>query len=219
MSFLTDQYQNKDLDYFGMNKSRKKCILDLAGKLAAKKILDVGCGLGLLGKDLKKNGNYIIGIDVSNKALDIARNELDEVMKVDLENNNWPDDLLKNRFDLIIAAEIFEHLLYPERLLEKLGKLLKVDGQLIITTPNFLVWSNRIKMLFGRFVYQSGGFWCRDHIHFFTLPELKKMLQAGGWEIIAENHLNHPKIPSWLNKIFPALFAFQLIVKVKLKAK
>lgn len=215
MNFFAEQYQNKDLDYFGMNKSRKKCILDLAGNISNKNILDVGCGLGLLGKDLRKNGNNVFGIDVSNVALEAAKKELDEVMMVDLENNNWPDDLLRQRFDLIIAAEIIEHLLYPEKLLEKLAKLLKVGGQLIITTPNFLVWSNRIKMLFGRFAYQDGGFWCRDHIHFFTLPELKKVLSSGGWEIVAANHLNHPKIPVWLNKLFPSLFAFQLILKVK----
>lgn len=217
MSFLTEQYQDKGLDYFGMNKSRKKCILDLASNIKDKKILDVGCGLGLLGKDLKEKGNYVVGIDVSNKIVEIARKELDEVLIVDLESNDWPSELLKEQFDLIIAAEIVEHLLYPEKLLKKLGNLLKEDGQLIVTTPNFLVWSNRIKMLFGKFVYQEGGFWCRDHIHFFTLPELKKTLEDGGWQIIKENHLRHPKIPNFLNKLWPSLFTFQLIVKVKKK--
>ncbi len=217
MSFLTNQYQNKGLDYFGMSKTRKRNIIEIVGKIKNKTILDVGCGIGYLGEYYKNNGNYVVGLDASNVATAEAKKRLDEVYLIDLEADNWPTELLEKKFDIIISAEVIEHLLMPEDLLKKLKKLLKTDGELVITTPNFLVWSNRIKMLFGKFTYQAGGFWCRDHIHFFTLPELKKMLIDGGWEIVAENHLNHPKIPNWLNKLCPSLFAFQLIVKVKPK--
>lgn len=219
MSFLTEQYQNKSLDYFMISKTRKRNIIAIVGKIKNKAILDVGCGVGYLGEYYKNNDNYVVGLDVSNVAIAEAKKRLSDVYYVDLESNDWPVELLPKKFDLIILAELIEHLLMPEDLLVRIKKLLKPDGEIVITTPNFLVWSNRIKMLFGKFAYQSGGFWCRDHIHFFTLPELRKMLLAGGWEIVAENHLNHPKIPGWLNKLLPSLFAFQLIVKVKLKLK
>lgn len=217
MSFLTEQYQNKNLDYFMISKTRKRNIIEIVGEMKNKAILGVGCGVGFLGEYYKNNDNYVVGLDVSNVAIAEAKKRLSEVYDVDLEAPDWPAELLNKKFDLIILAEVIEHLLMPEELLIKIKKLLKPGSEVVITTPNFLVWSNRIKMLFGRFVYQEGGFWCRDHIHFFTLAELRKTLITGGWEIISENHLNHPKIPNWLNKLFPSLFAFQLIVKVKLK--
>ena len=218
MSILTEQYQEKSKD-FNISSARKKQIIDLAGETKNQKILDVGCATGYLGEYFRNNSNWVAGLDVSESALQVAKDKLDVVYQIDLESADWPAGLINKKFDLIIVAEVIEHLLWPERLLNRLSKLLAKDGQMIITTPNFLVWSNRLKMLFGRFVYQESGFWGRDHIHFFTLPELKEMLITGGWEIIAENHLNHPKIPIWLNKLFPSLFAFQLIVKVKLKSK
>lgn len=215
MSYLTDQYQNKELDYFTMSKTRKKQIIDLIGEVKDQKILDLGCGAGELGEYFKNSGNYVVGVEVSSVALEAARKRLNEVLVIDLEAEVLPESLVNQKFNIIIAAEIIEHLLYPEKLLTKLKSLLTPTGFLIITTPNFLVWSNRLKMLFGKFAYQTGGFWCRDHIHFFTLPELRKTLIDNHWQIIAENHLRHPKIPKFFAKIYPSLFAFQLILKAK----
>jgi 2-polyprenyl-3-methyl-5-hydroxy-6-metoxy-1,4-benzoquinol methylase len=76
-------------------------------------------------------------------------------------------------FDVVILSEVIEHLFFPEKLIEKLKKFMKPDSFVVITTPNFLVFSNRIKMLFGKFEYAETGFFDRGHIHFFTRESSK----------------------------------------------
>jgi len=214
MSILTQQYQNKQQE-FNISSTRKKKIIDLAGEIRDKKILDVGCATGYLGEYFKQQGNYVVGLDISQEDIMEAKKKLDEVLLVDLESDDWLELLLELKFDLIIVSEVVEHLLYPENLLAKLARLLNDEGEIIITTPNFLVWTNRLKMLFGKFGYQQSGFWGRDHIHFFSWPEFKKLVHHAGFNICKRNHLRHPRVPDFLAKIWPAMFAFQLIIKIK----
>lgn len=84
---------------------------------------------------------------------------------------------------------------------------------MILTTPNFLVWTNRIKMMFGKFAYTETGFFDRGHVHFYTLQMLVKDLTGAGFVIAETNHIMHPKIPDFIGSMWPSLFAFQFVVK------
>ena len=88
------------------------------------------------------------------------------------------------------------------------------NTKLIITTPNFLMWSNRIKMLFGKFEYTKTGFMDEGHIHFFTHNSLKKAVKKIDMRVEAVNNIIHPKIPSLIGKLNYNLFSFQVIFKI-----
>lgn len=176
------------------------------------RILDIGCGDGTFGASLKDAGMTVHGCDISESAIALAKERLDGATVIDVESDGLS---VLGSFDVVIAGEVIEHLFKPDVFLKNIQHILAPAGSLIITTPNFLVFSNRVRMLFGHFEYEKTGFFDEGHIHFFTRPALHKALARAGYEVIAENHVIHPKIPKILGRIFPNLFAFQLVLKVK----
>ena len=68
------------------------------------RILDVGCGFGALGEALKKKGNYIVGLDVSQYAINIAKKRIDEAYLADATKTETLPLSLDEQFDLIIAS-------------------------------------------------------------------------------------------------------------------
>jgi 2-polyprenyl-3-methyl-5-hydroxy-6-metoxy-1,4-benzoquinol methylase len=211
---LENYYDTKGEDYVP-SKARTGRILKLSGKLSGKRVLDMGCAGGELGVFLKKNGaSYVAGCDISEKNILRAKNTLDHAFVFNVEQNDFSP--LVGAYDIVIAMEIIEHLFRPEQFLLKLSQsVLSPESILILTTPNFLVFSNRIKMLFGKFGYTDIGLFDRGHIHFYTYGTLIKDIQHAGLSVVVEDHIIHPKIPRMLGKLFPSLFAYQFVVSVK----
>ena len=124
-------------------------------------------------------------------------------------------------------SHIIEHLVNPQNLLNDSKQLLEKNGKLIIALPNFLIYYNRIKILFGNFKYTDGGIMDHTHVKFYS-PELVKELILDNGFVIEEIY-NDGEIPLWFfrkllsNKIkliinnyltskFPSLFSYQTIV-------
>ncbi len=204
------EYYNKKKNY-GINSSRQRKILSLLGSVENSKILDVGCAAGYLGEKIKRPNNEVIGVDISRSAVNEAKKKIDQAFTADLLKDPLPFE--DGYFDQVILAEVIEHLFYPEKALKKIGRVMKKEGRLVITTPNFLVISNRLKMLGGHFCYTEEGFLERGHIHFFTYSELVKILEENGFGIEKEDHLAYWRAPSFLACLWPSLFAFQFIVR------
>jgi len=101
----------------------------------ASSILDMGCGEGTrLAKIADKNGK-IYGIDISKKAIEIAKKKYPQFnFRVgNLEKLPFPD----NTFDLVYSAFVFEHLRNPEKVIKEGVRVLKKGGSLLIAAPNF----------------------------------------------------------------------------------
>ncbi len=121
---------------------RLQKIVTLLPNLKNAKILDIGCGRGELGIYLAKKGNYVLGIDYSKNAIDLAKKALSlqsgfvrsrlSFLTLDLHNL----ESLKNKFDLIVCTEVWEHI-YPDEqdaLLKSVRTLLKPGGFVFIHT-------------------------------------------------------------------------------------
>lgn len=148
-----------------------------------KKILDVGCGSGLLGQALKNKNNYVIGLDLSEQAISLAKSRLNEAYICDITNQENLNFLEKNSFDYIIFADVLEHLYNPEKILKNFSNLLKPGGHIIVSLPNIACWSIRLKLLFGNFQYQETGILDKTHIRFFTKKTAIKLLEQTGFLI------------------------------------
>lgn len=204
-------YQNKSLGY-GIGQTRLRKILELAGDARGKKILDVGCATGYLGRRLKEIGNKVVGVEISVPAAEEARKILDQVHIFDIENR-WP--ALGGGFDLVIAAETLEHVFDPAQVLKEIRQALVPNGELIITTPNFLTWINRLKFLFGAFKYTDQGAFDFGHIRFFTYSYLQEVLSASGFKIVKENHIIFPGKLTGVLRFWPSLFTSQFVIKAR----
>lgn len=199
---------------YGISKRRLSSITNLIGDLKDKDVLDIGCGNGFLGNHFKSLGaKSADGCDISKEAVKKATEVLDFVVECDLEVDDFSEKFLGKKYDVIVATELIEHLFKPDIFVEKIKPLLKENGVLILTTPNFLVWTNRLRMLFGQFEYTKTGFLDEGHIHFFTYTSLKKMLKENGYQVVDENNIYHPKIPSFIARYIPKLSVFQMVFK------
>ena len=143
------------------------------------KILDIGCGTGLLDKEIKKKNNIVYGIDISKERLKIAKKRLDRVFRQDVNQINIPS----HKFDVLIFADILEHLENPLLLLRTSKKYLKKDGYIIVSIPNVVVWNIRLKFLFGSFTYKESGTLDKSHLRFFTKKTALELVNNAGYKI------------------------------------
>jgi 2-polyprenyl-3-methyl-5-hydroxy-6-metoxy-1,4-benzoquinol methylase len=140
-------------------------------------ILDVGCGSGEISAHLAALGHRLWGVDISHTALSKYSLRGLRGMVGDLEKGI---PAAPGAFDLIWCSEVIEHLQNPELLLSECHRLLKPQGQLILSTPNS-----------GYYVYRmlrAAGFkWEKlqhpGHRQFFTHGSLTKLLQRCGFEV------------------------------------
>ena len=98
-------------------------------------MLEVGCGYGYTTYAVAKLGHEVTGIDLSKKAIEFANSNLK------LENNQYInvnifDFVTEDKFDVIYATEVIEHLVDPYKFITIAKSLLKKDGKIIITTTN-----------------------------------------------------------------------------------
>lgn len=108
-----------------------------------KKVLDLACGVNLLGKTFSDN---VYAIDTSKEAIRFARKNGINAKLGDVEKKfDYPN----NYFDIVIASQIIEHLVNPDHLILEAKRVLKKGGIIIIITPNLASWLNRGLLLFG----------------------------------------------------------------------
>lgn len=208
-------YENKQ-EYSKISRGRKDGIYQLLGRRKQIRILDIGCGRGLLGSMLKKDFQaQVHGVDISVEAIKAAQKNLDGAWQMDLEADEWPAEVVNTKYDALIISEVLEHLFYPESLLEKIKQIIVSKTEIIITVPNLLFWKNRLKIFFGYFEYENEGFMDRGHIHFFSWVGLRKMIKGVGYSIVGTRHYFPTCGTRWLGRLLPGLLAYQFIIKIK----
>ncbi|MCK9615620.1 MAG: class I SAM-dependent methyltransferase [Candidatus Omnitrophica bacterium] len=173
----------------------------------AKHVLDVGCGTGAFGKSLKEGGiEEVIGIEKNTEAAEIAKKNIDKVIIADIES--FPLELNKNYFDVIILADVLEHLQDPWIILNKIKPLLKDDGFLFISIPNvryYRVWLSLVVK--GEFKYADSGILDIGHLRFFTFRTIKQYLKNANFKIIKIKRNFSGHISWFFNAILANIFA------------
>ena len=101
------------------------------------RILDIGCGGGLLSEPLSRLGATVTGIDASDRNIKIAKTHL-EKSKLDIDYYcSSPEKFItKEKFDVVLNMEIVEHVDNVDFFLLKSSELLKKDGLMFIATLN-----------------------------------------------------------------------------------
>jgi len=172
-----------------------------------KKVLDVGCGAGNFGQYLKKvTPAEVVGIEINEEAARIARQNLDRVICADVEKGLF--DFEEGYFDIIIFADVLEHLIDPWAVLKKMRKYLRAGGYILVSVPNIRYYRILLNIIFkGEFKYTDFGILDAAHLRFFTFKMLRIYLQDAGFRIVKVKR-NFSGNISWIvNKIFFNLFA------------
>lgn len=102
-------------------------------------ILDYGCGVGTLSFYLASKGNKVFGLDISPRAIEVAKRSLPQAPFK--KNTNFVAGSLtwlkiRRKFDIVLASEVLEHIPDENLVLEKIYSIMKKGGKLIITVPS-----------------------------------------------------------------------------------
>lgn len=122
-----------------INPLRLGWITDLAGSLADKTILDVGCGGGILAESMAAQGAHVTGIDLAEKSLAVARlHGLESGVKVDYQavSAEAMAEQHPGRFDIVTCMEMLEHVPDPGSIVRACATLVKPGGWVFFSTLN-----------------------------------------------------------------------------------
>lgn len=209
---LYDEINKNDSSF-----ERIKIFLDWIGK--KKTVLDLGCYNGAIGNLVAKNLNDVFGIEASKSACEIAAKRGIKVIRRDLEKNFPFED---NKFDVILAGEVIEHIYDTDFFLKECRRVLKEKGILIVSTPNVVSLHRRICHLWGYAMYMEGSLTVSNmenpagHIRYYDKSLLIKTVEKNGFKVLkfTSNFIDFPfktKL-KLLAKIFPS-FGRNLIMK------
>jgi len=148
----------------------------------AARILDVGCGAGWLGEQLKRRqGATVWGIEVVRKASERAAQQLDRVWNTPVETAL--PEIPEETFDCIVTADVLEHLIDPWTVLAHLRRRLVPGGTLVASIPNVGHWDVIRDLLEGTWQYASEGLLDRTHLRFFTRRSVRELFWTAGLAI------------------------------------
>lgn len=152
-----------------------------------KKVLELGAGPGSITKHLKNTGQCAItAVEYDGSALPWLRPYCDSVHQLDLNQRNWSTALDDNGpFDVIVAADVLEHLYSPSAVLEQMRLLLAPEGCIIVSLPHISHAAVMATMLNENFRYGDWGLLDRTHIRFFGLTNIQDLFAQAGLKIVA----------------------------------
>lgn len=192
------------------------------------RILDIGCGQGLVAHELQQMGCEVTGIDQYADA-DKAQEKGLQLLQADLDNQKLPVDA--SQFECVLMLDIIEHLKDPESFMEMLRyELAGSRARLILTTANIGFFSIRLGLMLGQFNYGRKGILDRTHTRLFTFRTLRALLEQSGFTVEQMRGIPAP-FPeaiglNWASRlllffnsiairVLPGLFSYQIFVSAK----
>jgi SAM-dependent methyltransferase len=184
----TETERGADASYYDRVRGE---LLDMI-EIAPGRVLDVGCGGGATDAELKRRfpGASVIGIESVAGAADRAHARVDRLIRANVETLDFAAaGIGPGTLDLIIVADVLEHLYDPWQVLGKLRPLLASGGRVLASIPNVRNLWLLEKIVRGRFDYRDEGLLDITHIRFFTLAEMRTMFADTGY-VIERTRLN-----------------------------
>lgn len=148
-------------------------------------VLDVGCGGGLACEPMARLGATVTGVDADTTAIEVAREHAaGQRLKIDYVNGA-AEDLVedKQKFDVVLALEVIEHVSDPDEFMSLCSKLVKPDGLLIVSTLNRTWKSYALGIIAAEHILQWAPKGTHDWKKFVKPSELARMTRANGLEV------------------------------------
>lgn len=195
-----------------------------------RRVLELGCAAGAMSAVLTRHYHCSVsGIEADPDAAAEARAHADRVWVADLDANGWETLPGGDRFDVVLAADVLEHLRDPLACVLRARDLLADGGRLVISVPNIAHGGVLAALLCDAFPYRDTGLLDRTHVHFFTRHSLAQMLCRAGFAIDTVQTVDtgpwHPEfaaywqaLPDALREALaqnPAGRAYQIIVQAR----
>ncbi len=205
-------------------------LLRLLGTGHRRRLIDVGCAQGELSRGLLDQGWDVLGVEPDHD--DAARARAKGV-RVICETFGDCLDELPRVADVVLFADVLEHLAQPEEALVSTKRLLKPGGAVVASIPNIAHIAVRLQLLSGSFSYTDRGPLDRTHLRFFTKKTVRQLFSSAGYEVqsiqvtpapieIAARAIGIQRIPriidvaNWGSSVvWPGGLAYQFLIKAQ----
>ena len=149
-----------------------------------KRVLDIGCGGGILAEQLHKQGAVVTGIDSSSKSITIARQHAEE-QNYDIKyiNKSIFDITDSDTFDFIVCFEMIEHIDKPNELIKKINELSADKSGLFLSTINRNLKSFVLAKIIAEYILNYVPRGTHQYAKFITPYELTKMLENNNYNL------------------------------------
>jgi glycosyltransferase involved in cell wall biosynthesis len=191
-------------------------------------VLDIGCGPGFMARELSKKQARTISLD--RYIAPATRQYSFKTIETDVEEFQFSE---ATRVDTVLLLDVIEHLVSPERFLERLRNRYCADApEVVITTGNIAFLPIRLALLLGQFNYGKRGILDLTHTRLFTFSSLRRLLAQSGYDIVAQAGLPAPFLlafgDTWFSrvlmrlnilliKISKGLFSYQIAMVVSVR--
>jgi 2-polyprenyl-3-methyl-5-hydroxy-6-metoxy-1,4-benzoquinol methylase len=155
-------------------------ILRWLAQMPPARVLDLGCSGGLLSERIRALGHDVTGVDIVE--LPQVRGRVDRFIQGNLDDG-LPLEV-EGPYDVVLAADVLEHVRTPELVLDQSRRVLAPRGVLVASVPNFGHWYARGRTALGLFDYDQRGIFDRGHVRFFTRRGFLRRLRAAGFAIV-----------------------------------
>lgn len=201
---IEEMYISKHKGYFTLERQMFKNAIQGNGL----KILDIGCGTGILGAFFRKHQQCEVhGIEINESAYREAKENLDQVHRANVEVIDLPYE--NDYFDVIVMGDVLEHLINPVGTISKLLNVLNPAGQIHITVPNIRYWKVLKNLTFNdKWQYESWGILDYTHLRFFTKTSILDLMKSNSIKVVdAKWIIQNPSKSHYINKLTFGLFA------------
>src|SRR5215510_742435 len=173
-----DRYVYKKADPYSSHAQ----ILKWIEQETPQEVLEIGTATGGLTSEMVKRGCTVTGIEADPEMAEIARQYCRKMFVANVESIDLNE---LGRYDAVIFGDVLEHLRNPRAVLERLSRLLKPGGKILISLPNVAnIWV-RLNLLIGRFNYSRVGILDETHLRFFTLKTAKQLAADSGLDVVS----------------------------------
>jgi len=152
-----------------------------------RRVLEVGCAAGLTGAEVKRRHPWceVIGVELDRDAAAGAATRLDRVLVGDVERLDLGAAGLRDgSLDVILYADVLEHLVDPWALLRRHASLLADGGCVVASLPNVRYCEVLLGLLRGTWEYADAGVLDRGHLRFFTRREGERLVAQAGLALV-----------------------------------
>jgi 2-polyprenyl-3-methyl-5-hydroxy-6-metoxy-1,4-benzoquinol methylase len=145
------------------------------------RVLEIGCGAGGNAEWLRQRGaKRLVGIDIDEASVRAAADAFDSAILGSVEAVL---PALTEVFDLVICADVLEHLMDPRAVLGELADHLDSHGTIVASIPNVRHFRSLARIALGRgFAPETEGVFDATHLHFFTRDNIAEMIRGAGLE-------------------------------------
>lgn len=158
-------------------------VIRMVGK--GRRVLELGPGPGSITRHLNDNDCQVTALEYDTEAIALATQFCERILSCDLNDASWPALLgSEEKFSVIVAADVLEHLYDPWTTLKKTLPLLTSDGCIVISLPHISHNAVIACLLNENFSYRPWGLLDSTHIRFWGLKNMQSLFSEAGYKIV-----------------------------------